>query len=115
MSQAKTILILAFLVLSFPIGVRGESLSSELHLRQADAADMERRTIEAEHAPDSVAWRYSIKSVAKRRIDTSALSLVTRGLIMHTCDRTLGRSCRSSAAVVYQAAPLYQSLHVYRF
>ena len=115
MSQVKYILILGFLVLSFLVGVPGELLSSDLHLRQVDIANMEGRTTEAEHIPTPSEWRHPLKSVTKRRIDRFALPLGTRSLITHPCDHTLGRSRHSSAMAVYQAAPLYQSLQVYRF
>ena len=115
MSQVKYILILGFLVLALLVGIPGESLSSELHFCQADAADMGGRTTEAEHVPTPSEWRHPLKSVTKRRIDRFALPLGTRSLITHPCDHTLGRSRHSSAVVVYQAAPLYQSLQVYRF
>ena len=115
MSQVKYILILGFLVLALLVGVPGEPPSSDLHLRQVDIANMEGRTTEAEHVPIPSEWRHPLKSVTKRRIDRSALPLATRSLITHTCDHTLGRSRHSYAAVVYQAAPLYQSLQVYRF
>jgi hypothetical protein len=114
MSQAKYILILGFLVLSFLVGVPGELLSSDLHLRPVDIANMEGRTTEAEHVPTPCEWRHPLKSVTKRRIDTFALPLVTRILIMHACDQGLGRSCHPSVTVVYQAVPLYQSLQVFR-
>ena len=114
MSQVKHILILTCLVLSFLVGVPDKSLSSDLHLRQAEAADIEGYTTEAEHSSTPCKWRSPLKSVAKRKIDSAALPLVTHGLIMHPCDHALSRSCHSSATVVYQATPLYQSLQVYR-
>ena len=114
MSQVKCILILGFLVLSFLVGVPGEALSSDLPLRQIDTANMEGHTTEVGHVPTPYEWHHSFKRVTKRRIDSFVLSLVTRILIMHASDQGLGRSCHSSVTVVYQAAPLYQSLQVYR-
>jgi hypothetical protein len=115
MSQVKTILILAFLVLSFLISVPGESPSGELHLRQASAANTEGHTTEAEHALDPIAWRYAIKNVAKRRIDTSVLPFVIHNFITHPGDHVCGRSSHFSGAIVSRVTPLYQSLQVYRF
>jgi len=115
MSQVKYILILGFLVLSFLVGIPGELLSSERHPRQGDTVSMEGRTPETEHVPTSSEWRHLLKSATTRRVDTFALSLMTRSLVMHACDQVLGHCCHSSATIVYQAAPLYQSLQVYRF
>ncbi len=114
MSQTKYILILGFLVLSFLVSVPDDLLSSDLHLLQVNIVNMEGRTTEAEHLPTPSEWRYPLKRVTKRRLDTFALPLVTRILIMHACDHGLGRSYHSSVTVVYQAVPLYQSLQVFR-
>src|SRR2546426_1519960 len=114
MSQIKHILLLTSLALFFLVGVPAESLSSELYLRQAEAADTDAHSAKAEHASDPSAWRHPInKSIAKRRVDTSSL-LAVLCLVLHPCDQGRGHFCSPSAAVVYQAAPLYQYLHVYR-
>jgi hypothetical protein len=113
MSQVNYILILTCLALSFLVDVPDKSLSNMLPLRQAEAASTEGYTTEAEHIPPCK-WRSPLKSVAKRKIDSAALPLVTYSLSMHTCDHALSRPCHSSATAVSQAAPLYQSLQVYR-
>ena len=113
MSQVKFVPLLVFLALSFLLGVSGASPSSEPLFYQISGADAEGSTPEAERSADSSAWRSPIK-ITKRRTDTFAPTTTILSFITHTCDRVLGRFGNSSAAVTYQAAPLYQSLQAYR-
>ena len=114
MSQIKHILLLTSLALFFLVDVPAESLSGELYLSQAEVMDTDGHLTKAERASASPAWYHLIKSIAKRRIDTSPLLLAVLCLVLHPCDQGHGHSCASSAAVVSQAIPLYQYLHVYR-
>lgn len=115
MSQVKYILTFICLALSFLVSAPDKSLSNNLHLCRADAADMEGYTADAEPIPIPYKWHSPLKRVAKRKLDSVALPLVIHSLSMPTCHHALSRPCRSSTTVVYQATPLHQSLQVYRF
>jgi hypothetical protein len=114
MSQVTYTLILTCLALSFLVSVPDKSPSSELPLCQVEAADMEGHAAATEHIPPPGKWRFLLKSIAKRKLDSATPPLVRHSLGMHPCAHALSRSCHSSITVVYQAAPLYQSLQVYR-
>jgi len=115
MNQVQYILSLAFLTLSLLGSGLGDSLGSESPLHQVGVINTEEPTTEAEHAPAPSEWRHPLKSIVKRRPQTSVLACGLLNPIMHSCDQASGRSYKSSTAVVYQAIPLYQSLQVYRF
>lgn len=103
-----------FLALSFLVGVSGGSPSNGSLFCQAGGTDTEGSTTEAQRAVDSFVWCRSTKGISKRRIDTFAPTVATLGLVTHTRDQIFARSGKPCAAVVYQAAPLYQSIQVYR-
>jgi hypothetical protein len=115
MGQLKYILLLTLLVLSFLTAALSASLSSELYLRSANAADMDEDAAEDEHTPAPSGPCHRLESVTKQRVDLSSLPLMTRRLLSHPRDHAFGGFCHSSAAVVYHAAPLYQALQVFRF
>jgi hypothetical protein len=115
MGQFKYILLLTLVVLSFLTAVLSASLSSELYLRSANAADMNEDTAEDEHTPAPSGPCHRLKGVTKQSVDLSSLPLMTRRLISHPRGHAFGRFCHSSAAIVYHDAPLYQALQVFRF
>jgi len=112
MSQVKFVPLLVFLALSFLVSVSGMSPSSGPLFCQA--GDAEEFATEAERSADSSAWRSPIKIITKRRTDTFAPTITILSLAPHICDQAFGRFCNSSTAAICQAAPLYQSLQVYR-
>ena len=114
MSRVKFIPLLMFLALSFLVSVPGWYPSSEPLFCQAGSADAEGATTEAQGTVNSPAWCRPIKNIAKRRTDTFAPTITILSLVTHIFDQAPGRFGNSSAAVTYQAAPLYQSLQVYR-
>jgi hypothetical protein len=114
MSRVKFVPLLVSLALSFLVGVSGAFAVSEPCFCQAGGAEADRDTIEARCVADSRFWRRPIQGTAKRRTDTLAPTVATLGLVTPTRDQVLSRLLRPSAAVVYQAASLYQSLQVYR-
>jgi hypothetical protein len=113
MGQMKYILLLTLLALFFPTTVPRESLSNELYPRSANDADMDENTAEGKQIPAPSGPCHLLKGVTYRRVALSALPFVTHQLIQHTNGHVFGR-LRSSVAIAYQAAPLYQMLLVYR-
>ena|SRR5215813_1655364 len=116
MGQVTYVLLLALLTLSFPSADLSGSLRSALYPRSADAVDMDEddNTAGEEQIPAPSSPCHLLEGIPRRGIDLSALPFVTRQLIPHPHGRGLGRR-GSSAAIVYQAEPLYQALQVYRF
>jgi hypothetical protein len=114
MKPVKFALLFVFLALFFLVGISGGSPSNRPLFCQAGGADAEGSTTEAQRAFDSSVWCRPSKSIAKRRTDTFAPAVATLSLVTHLRDQIFGRSRKSSAAALYQAAPLYQSIQVYR-
>jgi len=114
MSRVKFVPLLSSLLLSLLVGVSGVSPSSEPLGYQISGADAEESAPETEHSADSSARLGPIKLIAKRRTDTFAPTTTILSPVMLICDQALGHFCHSSAATICQAAPLYQSLRVYR-
>ena len=115
MGQFKNILLLTLLVLSLLTAVLSVSLSSGMYLPSANAADMDEDAAEDEQTPAPSGSCHQLKGVTERRVDLSALPLMTRRLLSHPRGHAFGRFCHFSAAVIYPAAPLYHALQVYRF
>src|SRR5262249_30156166 len=112
------ILVLAFLGLSFLTTVLSESQISKLYLDSVDAvdaADVDKDAAEDEQAPAPSGPRHLLTLIPRCRVDLPTLPLVACHLLSHFCGHAFGRFCRPSAAIVYQAAPFYQVLQVYRF
>jgi len=118
MGGVKYILVLAVLGLSCLTTALSESRLSQLALDSVDAvdaADLDQDAAEDEQAPAPSGLRHLLKVITKCRVDLPALPLAACCLLPHLCGHAFGRSCRTSAALVYQAAPFYRVLQVYRF
>src|SRR5262249_5301197 len=107
-----------FLGLSFLTTALSESRISELYLDPVDtvdAADGDKDAAEDEQTPAPCGPRHLLKLITRGRVDLPTLPLVAFYLLPHFCGHAVGRFCRTSAALVYQAAPLYHVVQVYRF
>ena len=114
MGQMKYLLLLALLVLSFLSAVLGEPLSYELCPCPGDAADRDNDTGQDEQVPIPSSPSPWLTGVIKRRVDLPTLQVVTRRPLPHPPGPALGHFGPSAAALIYHAAPLYQTLQVYR-
>jgi hypothetical protein len=115
MSKIIFVSLLALLVLSSLVSSRGESYSGQPLFSQAVTVEIETAPEDVGHAAGPSASPHSLRSVAKRWTRTpTLLSAPLRSVMTVDADR-LARACPSSPATAYQAAPLYQSLQVFRF
>jgi hypothetical protein len=115
MGQGKYISIFVFVYLVFcPLADGfGEALGSELSCQQISA--MKEQKTEAEHATVPSDDTHPLKNITKRRTDPATPLLVTFSFPIPARDQVVRLPHHSSTENTYQAAPLYQSLQVYRF
>src|SRR5262245_8671895 len=115
MRYVTAVFILGFFVLSCLTSIRGEFLGGQPSFSQAAAVELETVPADGEHTLGSFMWHSPMTSVTKRGNGTTVLLCVSVRFSFAPDAHALARSCPPFPAALYHAAPLYQSLQVFRF